>query len=75
VHDEHDAALWVIAAYLVTVLAASAALYHGVERPAQRWILKRWTSHRSSAPLAARTSAPLGANGEDQCPNIRSSRA
>ena len=36
VRDEHDAAPWVIAAYLLLVLAASAALYHGVERPVQR---------------------------------------
>ena len=35
-----DAALspFVIACYLLLVLAASIALYHGVERPAQRWI-------------------------------------
>lgn len=29
---------WQIACYLAAVLAASVALYHGVERPAQRWI-------------------------------------
>ena len=27
-----------IALYLLLVLIASAALYHGVERPAQRWL-------------------------------------
>lgn len=42
VRDEHDASPWVIAGYLLLVLAASAALYHGVERPAQRWVLRRW---------------------------------
>ncbi len=42
VRDEHDAPPWVIALYLLLVLAASAALYHGVERPAQRWMLRRW---------------------------------
>jgi peptidoglycan/LPS O-acetylase OafA/YrhL len=63
VRDEHDAAPWVIALYLLLVLAASAALYHGVERPAQRWMLGRWKSRTSSVPLVARTSTSLGANG------------
>ena len=63
VRDEHDAAPWVIALYLLLVLAASAALYHGVERPAQRWILRRWKRRASGAPLVARTSTSLGANG------------
>jgi peptidoglycan/LPS O-acetylase OafA/YrhL len=49
VHDEHNASPVVIAGYLVLVLVASAALYHGVERPAQRWILGRWKA-RSSQP-------------------------
>nr|WP_220129677.1 acyltransferase [Sphingomonas chungangi] len=43
VKDEHDAEPWVIALYLALVLAASAALYHGIERPAQRRMLRRWT--------------------------------
>jgi peptidoglycan/LPS O-acetylase OafA/YrhL len=63
VRDEYDAPPWVIAAYLLLVLAASALLYHGVERPAQRWILKRWIGRTSRAPLAVRTSTSLGANG------------
>jgi peptidoglycan/LPS O-acetylase OafA/YrhL len=73
VKDEHDAAPWAIALYLLLVLMASAALYHGVERPAQRWILKRWKRHSvrpepvegraASASPAARTSTSLSANG------------
>jgi peptidoglycan/LPS O-acetylase OafA/YrhL len=63
VRDAHDVAPWVIALYLLLVLAASAALYHGVERPAQRWILRRWKNRVSGAPLVARTSTSLGANG------------
>lgn len=36
---------WRIAVYLALVLAASVALYHAVERPAQRWInALRWRS-------------------------------
>ena len=31
-----------VALYLAAVLAASAALYHGFERPAQRWLRERW---------------------------------
>ena len=73
VKDEHDAAPWAIALYLLLVLAASAALYHGVERPAQRWMLRRWKrrtvrpepvegSAASEAP-AARTSTSPSANG------------
>jgi peptidoglycan/LPS O-acetylase OafA/YrhL len=42
VRDEHDAAPWVIVLTLLLVLAASAALYHGVERPAQRALLRGW---------------------------------
>jgi peptidoglycan/LPS O-acetylase OafA/YrhL len=38
-----------LALYLMAVLAASAALYHGFERPAQRWLL-RWKG-RGSLPL------------------------
>jgi peptidoglycan/LPS O-acetylase OafA/YrhL len=73
VHDEHDAAPWVIALYLLLVLAASAALYHGVERPGQRLILKRWKrrtvrpepveGRAASASPAACTSTSLSANG------------
>lgn len=63
VRDEHNAAPWVIAFYLLLVLATSAALYHGVERPAQRWMLRRWKNRASGAPLVPRTSTSLGANG------------
>ncbi|PXA89346.1 acyltransferase [Nostoc sp. 3335mG] len=73
VKNEHDAAPWVIALYLLLVLAASAALYHGVERPAQKWLLRRWKNHivrpepvegrAANAAPAARTSTSLGANG------------
>ncbi len=63
VRDLHHAAPWVIAAYLLTVLGASAALHHGVERPAQRWILRRWKGRAIHAPLGAHSSASLGANG------------
>ena len=38
-----------VALYLVAVLAASAALYHGFERPAQRWLRKRWKRSRGAA--------------------------
>lgn len=73
VKDEHDAAPWAIALYLLLVLAASAALYHGVERPAQRWMLRRWKSRTvrsepvegpaASASPAAHLSTSLRANG------------
>ncbi|MBV9931021.1 MAG: acyltransferase [Alphaproteobacteria bacterium] len=33
-----------LALYLFAVLAASAGLYHGFERPAQAWLLARWTA-------------------------------
>ena len=35
-----------IALYLLLVLVASVALYHGVERPAQRWLTARQTGVR-----------------------------
>ena len=38
VHDAHAVSLPLIALYLAMVLAGSVALYHLVERPAQRWI-------------------------------------
>jgi peptidoglycan/LPS O-acetylase OafA/YrhL len=38
-----------LAAYLVAVLAASALLYHGFERPAQRLVLRVWDRRRSGA--------------------------
>ena len=73
VSDEHNAAPWVITLYMLLVLAASAALYHGVERPAQRWILRRWKQRTvrpepvegraASAAPAARPSTSLRTNG------------
>ncbi|HEY0414498.1 MAG TPA: acyltransferase [Allosphingosinicella sp.] len=40
--------------YLLAVLAASALLYHGVERPAQAWLLARWRARDAArATLAA----------------------
>ncbi|ATY32173.1 acyltransferase family protein [Sphingomonas psychrotolerans] len=38
VRDPHAVGWPLIALYVALVLASSAALYHGVERPAQRWI-------------------------------------
>lgn len=42
-----------LALYLLGVLAASALLYHGFERPAQKWLLARWRHRRQCAPLLA----------------------
>lgn len=39
--------------YLLAVLAASALLYHGFERPAQRRLLRLWRARRSRAPVLA----------------------
>jgi peptidoglycan/LPS O-acetylase OafA/YrhL len=39
--------------YLLAVLAASDLLYHGFERPAQRWLLLRWQAPRGAAPALA----------------------
>jgi peptidoglycan/LPS O-acetylase OafA/YrhL len=42
-----------LAAFLVLVLAASVALYHGVEKPAQRWMNRRqprWPRRESAVP-------------------------
>lgn len=39
--------------YLAAVLAASALLYHGFERPAQAWLLARWKARRRREPLLA----------------------
>ncbi|WBO22181.1 acyltransferase family protein [Sphingomonas abietis] len=55
VHNEHDAAPAVMALYLLIVLAASAALYHGVERPAQRAILRGWAGFRKPRVSAVRS--------------------
>ncbi|MBX3563726.1 MAG: acyltransferase [Sphingomonas sp.] len=47
IEDDHAVPLPLIAFYLALVLASSAALYHGIERPAQRWInALRPPSHR-----------------------------
>jgi peptidoglycan/LPS O-acetylase OafA/YrhL len=42
-----------IALYLLAVLAASALLYHGFERPAQKALLAWWKRRRGSAPALA----------------------
>jgi peptidoglycan/LPS O-acetylase OafA/YrhL len=42
-----------LAAFLALVLAASAALYHGIEKPAQRWMNRhtpRWPRRESAVP-------------------------
>jgi peptidoglycan/LPS O-acetylase OafA/YrhL len=39
--------------YLLAVLAASALLYHGFERPAQKHLLGWWKGRRRSAPALA----------------------
>lgn len=38
VQDATDAPLWVLALYVVAVIASSELLYRGVERPAQTWL-------------------------------------
>jgi peptidoglycan/LPS O-acetylase OafA/YrhL len=40
-----------LAAYLLLVLAASVVMYHGVEKPAQRWLNGLW--NHKAPPLAA----------------------
>lgn len=50
VSDAHDVSLTAIGLFAAIVLAASILLHHGVERPAQRWILRRW---RNRAPRRA----------------------
>lgn len=57
VRDEYDAPPAGIAAYLLLVLIASAVLYHGVERPAQRAILTAWKRHRDAAGRRAAVTA------------------
>ncbi len=52
VRDEFDAPPASIAAYLLLVLVASALLYHGVERPAQRAILAAWKRRQDASPRA-----------------------
>ena len=42
-----------LALYLVAVLAASAALYHGFERPAQAWLLGWWKRRPRQRPVLA----------------------
>ena len=59
VRDAFDAPPGAIAAYLLLVLIASAGLYHGVERPAQRLILAAWKRRRD----AVRAEGLLEANG------------
>jgi peptidoglycan/LPS O-acetylase OafA/YrhL len=52
VDDAHSVSLPLIALYLAMVFASSVALYHLIERPAQRWI------NRLSLPRPAPRSAP-----------------
>jgi peptidoglycan/LPS O-acetylase OafA/YrhL len=42
-----------LALYLVAVLAASALLYHGFERPAQAWLLGWWKRRPRQRPVLA----------------------
>ena len=49
VHDTHAMSRPLIALYLVLVLASSMALYHWIERPAQRWV--NCLSFRRSRPV------------------------
>jgi len=39
-----------LAGFLVVLLAVSAGLYHGVEKPAQRWLNRRRPTFRSAVP-------------------------
>jgi peptidoglycan/LPS O-acetylase OafA/YrhL len=55
VSDPRNVPPLLVAAYLLLVLAASAALYHGFERPAQRAILRGWTSLRKPPLSPARS--------------------
>jgi len=41
-----------VALYFLAVLAASAALYHAVERPSQRWAIALWNARRERRRLA-----------------------
>ena len=52
VRDAHAVGWPLIALYLVLVLASSAALYHGIERPAQRWINRLPLRRLRQAPPA-----------------------
>ena len=45
VSDASNVSLLAIGAFAVMVLIASVVLHHGLERPAQQWILRRWRSH------------------------------
>ncbi len=53
VPDAHAVGWPLIAAFLLLVLASSAALYHGVERPAQRWVNRLRLPQPRSPPNAA----------------------
>jgi peptidoglycan/LPS O-acetylase OafA/YrhL len=46
VHDQWDVGAGAITAFAAIVLIASIILHHMVERPAQRWILRRWRGRR-----------------------------
>jgi peptidoglycan/LPS O-acetylase OafA/YrhL len=50
VRDAHDVSPAQIGLFLLIVLAASAVLYHGIERPAQRFVLLWWRSRGAAAP-------------------------
>ncbi len=63
IHDDRNVPPLLVLAYLIAVLAVSAGLYHWVERPAQRWILRWWKERSANAAPVARTSTSLGTNG------------
>jgi len=60
VHDTHGMPPGQIALYLALVLASSIALYHLVERPAQRWLNgpRRGTKRRRRAFMRAEPKEP-----------------
>lgn len=57
IRDPAAIPLWAGPLFVLAILIASVALYHGFERPAQRWVLNRWKA-RSGAGVGAR---PTGA--------------
>ena len=53
VSDQWDIGMGGLAGFMTIVLGASIALHHGIERPAQRWILRRWRSRQPTRPSLA----------------------